>query len=217
MISLENLYSDQRFEQYYTILSDWNKKINLTSLCQKEDIFFKHFLDSVLFYDFFKERSSLLDVGSGAGFPGVCLKLVRDDLDVTLVDSVGKKVLFLQELISQLNLSNIVAVKSRIEEFNKKDFDYVTARAVASTNILAEYCLPFVKIGGFAAFYKSDDIDTELESSKAAIEFLGGRVEKVIRRKLSPDITRSLVVLKKVTPTPKGYPRRGNKPRKNPL
>lgn len=217
MINLENLYNDERFEKYFSLLSDWNAKINLTSICQKDEVYLKHFLDSVLFYDFFKPNSSLLDVGSGAGFPGVCLKLIRDDLKVTLIDSIGKKVLFLQELIKELNLSQIVAIKSRIEDFSKKDFDYVTARAVAPINVLAEYCLPFVKVGGTAAFYKSDSIEEELNNSISAIEFLGGKVETIIKRNLTQDITRSLVVIKKVQATPKGYPRGANKPRKNPL
>ncbi|MCL2675418.1 MAG: 16S rRNA (guanine(527)-N(7))-methyltransferase RsmG [Firmicutes bacterium] len=220
-MTLEDIYGDVRFERYFALLSEWNNKFNLTAVTERKDVFLKHFYDSVLplsiALPLFKEGARILDVGSGAGFPGVCLKLARPDLDVTLVESVGKKVLFLDALLSELKLTGIRVLKTRVEDFKQKDFNHAVARAVAPISTLAEYCLPFLKIGGSCVFYKSAVVENELSAASRSISFLGGKVENVLFAQLSTEILRSFVVVRKFAKTPLGYPRGGNKPKLEPL
>lgn len=208
---------EERFEIYYNLLIEWNQKFNLTSITQKDQVELLHFKDSILPQDLIKQNATVLDIGSGAGFPSVPLKIVREDLDVTMADSLNKRITFLNEVIEKLRLTNIRAVHKRAEELDKNiNYDVVTARAVAPLRVLCEYCLPFVKIGGIMLAYKSDEVEQELKEAQNAIEILGGKLESVQKRKLD-DIVRSFVIIKKIKPTPSAYPRGGNKPRIKPL
>ncbi|MBR2971018.1 MAG: 16S rRNA (guanine(527)-N(7))-methyltransferase RsmG [Clostridia bacterium] len=208
----------EKFELYYQLLVEWNNKFNLTSVTERDKVELLHFKDSVLPVELIPSKAIMLDIGSGAGFPAIPLKIVRPDLDITMVDSVNKKVSFLSEVIFQLKLDGIRAVHKRIEELDKNQkYDVVTSRAVASLNILCEYCLPFVKKGGFMLAYKSSDIQDELSQAKTAIEILGGGEVKTVTMELTEEIKRTFVIIKKIKDTPKGYPRGGNKPRLKPI
>ncbi len=207
----------EKFDLYYDLLVEWNKKFNLTAVTEREKVEVLHFKDSVLCEDIIPNGANILDVGSGAGFPGIPLKIVRDDLKVTLLDSVNKKVSFLNEVISKLGLSEINAIHTRIEDYKERNFDVVTSRAVAPLNVLTEYCLPFVKKGGIMIAYKSADIQEELREARKAIELLGGEKPIIVTRELSEEIKRSFVIIKKIKESPVGYPRGGNKPRLKPI
>lgn len=208
----------QKFDLYYDLLVSWNEKFNLTSVTDREKVELLHFKDSILASDIIPNNSAVLDIGSGAGFPAIPLKIVRNDIDVTMVDSVNKKVTFLNEVISSLKLSGIKAIHKRIEDLNKEEkYDVVTSRAVAPLNVLVEYCLPFVKIGGFMLAYKSTQISEELDNAKKAIDILGGKLEEIKQIELNEEIIRNFVIIKKIKESPKGYPRGGNKPRLKPI
>ncbi len=205
----------QKFKKYYDFLVQENQKFNLTAITNFEDVVLKHFVDSAVAVGRFK--GSVLDVGSGAGFPGVVLAILRDDLQITLLDSLNKRVNFLNQLIMLLQLKNIKAVHARVEDFKEKQqFDCVTARAVANMQTLSEYLLPFVKIGGRAIIYKGAEFFDELENSQNAIKTLGGQLEEIERYNLK-DAMRAIVVLRKISAAPSKFPRGGNLPRKNPL
>lgn len=205
----------QKFKKYYDFLVQENQKFNLTAITNFEDVVLKHFVDSAVAVGRFK--GSVLDVGSGAGFPGVVLAILRDDLQITLLDSLNKRVNFLNQLIMLLQLKNVKAVHTRVEDFKEKQqFDCVTARAVANMQTLSEYLLPFVKIGGRAIIYKGAEFFDELENSQNAIKTLGGQLEEIERYNLK-DAMRAIVVLRKVSAAPSKFPRGGNLPRKNPL
>lgn len=207
----------QKFDLYYDLLIEWNKKFNLTAVTERDKVELLHFKDSLLGEDLFEEGAKVLDVGSGAGFPAIPLKIVRNDLAFTLIDSVNKKTEFLKEVISRLELSDIRAIHTRIEDLKERDFDVVCARAVAPLNVLAEYCLPFVKTGGKMIAYKSRDIDEEIDQARKAIEFLGGSEPITVERELGEEIKRKFVIIKKIKESPQGYPRGGNKPRSKPI
>lgn len=212
----QKISQDSRFEIFYKELVEYNQKVNLTAITQRDEVYLKHFLDSAAAVEIFSPNSNILDIGCGAGFPSIPLKLLRPDLKFLLVDSSNKKIAFVDYIIKILGLSDISAMHTRIEDLKSKDFDYAVARAVAPLNILCEYALPFLKVDGRAVFYKSD-ISQELVQAQNAINVLGGAVEDVIEFSLDQDIKRTLVVIKKIKPTPDGYPRSHNKPRKNPL
>lgn len=204
------------YDKLYDILCEYNEKVNLTAISDYEDFYVKHIRDSMLGLPYVKGR--VLDVGSGAGFPALVLKNENPDLDITMLDSVNKKVVYLNEVISIFGLENTRAIHSRIEDIKEfEGFDTVTARAVAKLASLSEYCLPFVKIGGCFVAYKSSGCDEEINEAKVAIKMLGGQIEAVNDIPLNDEITRKIIVIRKVKHTPKGYPRSGNKPRIAPL
>ncbi len=209
-----------KFEEYFLLLKEWNDKFNLTTILDEENVVKKHFLDSVLCIDFFKNNSKILDVGAGAGFPSLPLKIMNDSFDVTTIDSVNKKVIFLNEVISSLGLKDVQAIHTRAEDFaqlkNREKYDYVVSRAVASLNTLVEYCLPFVKIGGYFVAYKSEKADEEIENAHSAIAKLGGKIEKIDEINLF-GASRRFIYIKKISKTPTQYPRGKNKPRLDPL
>ena len=207
------------FNNYYNDLIEKNKVMNLTAITEKNEVYTKHFIDSVLSLKNIKDNSKLLDVGSGAGFPGIPLKILNNTLDITLLDSLNKRVNFLNEEIEKLGLSNIKAVHGRAEDYinvSRETFDYVVSRAVARLNTLLEYCLPYVKLGGYFIAYKSMDTDEEIDESKNALNILGGKIEKVDKINLEGN-DRTLIYIKKVKNTPKKYPRGQNKPKSLPL
>lgn len=210
------------FSHFFDILKRENEKFNLTRIIEKEDVAKKHFLDSIFAEEFIQQNAKVIDIGAGAGFPSIPLKIIRDDLNFTLLDSVNKKVDFLKTTISELNLKNIVAIHSRCEELAQKPefrevFDVCVARAVAELNILCEYCLPFVKVGGRFIAYKSENIEEELQRAQKAIKIMGGELEKAFYYNLDENRKNCLIIIKKVGRSPKQYPRRGNKPRSLPI
>ena len=215
----------EQFLQYYEMLVEKNKVMNLTAITEFDEVVEKHFLDSVSLTKQMDLHQPLkvLDLGTGAGFPGIPLKIVFPELEITLMDSLNKRVLFLQDVISSLQLQDIEAVHGRAEEAarNKKyreGFDLCVSRAVANISTLSEYCLPFVKIGGSFISYKSSTIEDELEDGKKGIAILGGKVKDVYKFTLpDSELQRSFVVIQKENKTPKAYPRKAGTPSKDPL
>ena len=208
--------NEKIYEKLYNLLTEYNSRFNLTAIKGYEDYLVKHVRDSMLGLPYVNGR--VLDIGSGAGFPALVLKTEKPELDVTMTDSVGKKVNYLSAVIDALEMTGIRAVHTRIEDM--KDFgayDTVTARAVARLAVLAEYGLPFVRIGGALVAYKAADCGEEIKEAGRAIKLLGGEIERTDEIKLTDDITRTIIVVRKTSPSPKGYPRKGNKPRLSPL
>ena len=213
----------QQFEDYMKLLLEWNEKINLTAITEEDDIIQKHFVDSLTISKYIEDGKSLVDVGTGAGFPGLPIKIARKEVKVTLVDSLNKRIKFLEDVIEKIKLQQIETLHFRAEEFgqNKKyreNFDIATSRAVANLSTLVEYLLPLVKVGGTCICMKGSEIKEELENAKKAIEILGGKVEQVIEFVLpESDIKRNIVIIKKIKSTPGKYPRKAGTPAKEPL
>lgn len=206
----------QRFEKYYELLIQWNEKFNLTAITEKTAVEIKHFSDSLAASEIIK--GTVIDIGAGAGFPSIPLKIVNPSLYITMIDSSNKRVTFLKEVIEQLGLEKAEAMHSRAEDLKEREcFDFAVARAVAPLSTLAEYLIPFVKKGGKMIAYKSDNIEEEMKEAKTAIKILGGTKTEVIKIPLDSETVRSLVIVTKGRPTPKKYPRGANKPRLNPL
>lgn len=225
-----------QFEMYYEMLIEKNKVMNLTAITEREDVILKHFIDSVALAGYMElnEKSlNLIDVGTGAGFPGIPLKIAFPQLNVTLFDSLNKRVKFLNEVIDALKLDgetslqtgvgSCIALHGRAEEGGqsrelREQFDLVVSRAVANMAVLSEYCIPFVKQGGYFVPYKTDKIDEELDQGKKAVAILGGKIERIEKMQLADsDIGRSFVFIKKIKATPKAYPRRSGTANKQPL
>ena len=212
----------EKLERYYELLIEWNEKINLTAITEKEEVYLKHFYDSLTLikaYDLTK-NIKVCDVGSGAGLPGIVVKIFFDNIDITLVDALNKRINFLNIVIDELNLKNIRAIHQRAEDFSRENiekFDLVTARAVAKLNILNELCIPMIKIGGYFIPMKAK-IDEEIDDSKTSLKLLNSTVEKVVEFNLpKEDSIRNLVVIKKIDKTDKKYPRNFDKIKKKPL
>lgn len=211
-----------KFEKYSDLLVEWNEKMNLTAVTDPEGISVKHFLDSVvpIFDICFKENARVIDVGTGAGFPGVPIKIIRDDLNFTFMDSLNKRINFLNEVSENIGLEKVEFVHSRAEDGGKdkkyrEKFDYAVSRAVANLKVLCEYCLPFVKVGGFFAAYKQFEVDEEIEEARAMIGSLGGKVSDVKVVKIpQSDLVRKIVLIEKVKETPSQFPRKANKIKK---
>jgi len=216
---LDNLTDVQReqFSRYYELLREWNEKINLTTITEKKDVYLKHFYDSVILDELYDLRGSLCDVGSGAGFPGIPLKIVKPELSVVLMEPIKKRCVFLETVIRELHLEGISVVNARAEEYKGQKFDYTTARAVAALNILAELCLPLTKKDGHFLAMKASKAAEELETAQNAIKILGGKVAETREITLSDDISRVIINIEKVKGTPAGYPRRYALIKKKPL
>ena len=209
------------FEKYFNLLILWNDKINLTTITKQNEVIIKHFLDSCLTINLIKDNSKIIDIGAGAGFPSIPLKILNPTLEVVLIDSVNKKVNFINEVIKTLDLSNIKAFHYRAEDLAYKNeyrenFDYVVSRAVAALNVLCEYSIPFLKVGGILLAYKSIDYLNEINLAKNAITVLNSKVEDVLKLNIENN-ERNIIIIKKVGKTPKKYPRQKNKPRLLPL
>ena len=210
------------FNAFRVLLLEYNEKYNLTTILEEEEVFYKHFLDSVAGADLFKQNAKVAEIGSGAGFPSIPLKIVRPDLSFDLFESVGKKCEFLQVVIEKLNLTNMRVFNKRAEDCAKdsnfrEKYDHTTARAVARMNTLSEYCLPFVKVGGTFIAYKSGNTE-EIDEAFSAYKTLGGAHEQTFTYSLPKEYgDRTLAIVKKVKPTPNRYPRGQGKERKNPL
>ncbi len=218
--------SKKQIEQFYTymnLLLEWNEKINLTAITEPEEVILKHFVDSLTISAYIKKGSKLVDMGTGAGFPGIPLKILRDDIEITLVDSLNKRINFLNEVIKELELREISTVHARAEEFgqNKKyreKFDIATSRAVANLSTLSEYLVPLVKLEGKIICMKGSEVKEEVENAKNAIKILGGKMEKEESFNLpNSDMKRNLVIIKKIKNTPAKYPRKPGTPAKEPI
>lgn len=220
---LKKLISDNAadFEIFKNLLLEYNKMYNLTAVTDAEGIYFKHFLDSVAGEEFFEKNASVAEIGSGGGFPSLPLKLVRPDLDFTLIESTGKKCKFLNAVVDKLGLGGMNIINIRAEEGARdqklrEKFDVCCARAVAALNTLSEYCLPYVKVGGRFIAYKGE-CGEELKAAEKALKILGGEIEKIEKYSLENCGKRTLVIIKKVRATPIAYPRGQGKERKSPL
>lgn len=209
------------FVLYYNYLIQENQKFNLTAITEPSGVITKHFLDSVLAASDIPNGSSIIDVGSGAGFPGIPLKIIRPDLNVTLLDSLQKRVNFLNSVIDLLNLQNICAIHARVEDFaikNLQKYDFALSRAVAQVDTLSEYLIPLVKIGGKIIMYKSNKLEDEIKIGEKAITFFGGKIERIKSFEIhEDDSVRKLLIIKKIKNSPRGYPRGKNLPKTKPI
>ena len=215
--------SENQINQFYTymnLLIEWNEKMNLTAITEPNEVILKHFVDSLTIKKYIEKESNIIDVGTGAGFPGIPLSIACN-VDITLLDSLNKRINFLNEVIKELKLKNINAIHSRVEDFGSKErekYDIATSRAVASLNVLVEYLLPLVKVGGKCICMKGPQIEEEIDNAKNAIKILGGEIEKIDEIELpESDIKRTIIVIKKVKETPKKYPRKAGLPSKEPI
>lgn len=223
-IELSELQKNQ-FNRYYDLLIEWNDKINLTAITDKKDVIKKHFEDSLSITSVIdmNDIDSVIDVGTGAGFPGIPLKIVFPSLKLTLLDSLNKRINFLNTVVDELGLSDVTALHGRAEEIGRnasyrESFDLCVSRAVANLSTLSEFCLPFVKVGGYFVSYKSEKADIEYIEAKNAINLLSGgnvRIEDVIIT--DTDLTRKMVLIEKLSPMDDKYPRRAGIPLKKPL
>ena len=218
--------SDEKLKKFFNfmnLLLEKNKVMNLTGITEPKEVILKHFIDSLTILKYINENGSVIDVGTGAGFPGIPLKIVEDSLEITLLDSLNKRINFLNEVIENISLDKTKTIHGRAEDFGqdaayREKYDVAVSRAVAPLNILLEYMLPFVKVGGKCICMKGSNCDEEIEKAKNAIEKLGGKIEKIEKFNLSnSDNNRTILVIKKIKKMSVQYPRKAGIPTKNPL
>lgn len=214
----------EQFLRYFELLTEWNAVMNLTAITEFKEVVEKHFVDSALLYEYIRENKpdSLIDIGTGAGFPGVPLKILFPELKVTLLDSLNKRIRFLNTVIQELELEEITAIHGRAEEYGIKEiyreqYDLCVSRAVARLASLCEFCIPFVKKDGAFVAYKAMKSEEELSEAKPAVTVLGAKLSDVKEYTLGEDAKRTLLVIQKTKETPKKYPRQGGKPLKDPI
>ena len=213
----------KKFMNYMNLLLEWNEKINLTAITQPDEVKLKHFVDSLTVLKYINDDDKVIDIGTGAGFPGIPLKIMNENTKITLLDSLNKRINFLNIVIETLNLRNIQAIHGRAEEIarNKlyrEKYDVAVSRAVANLSTLTEYMLPFVKVGGKCICMKGANVNEELERAQNAIKELGGEIERVDNFHLSDnDNERNIIIIRKVKETNPKYPRKAGTPSKEPL
>lgn len=214
-----------QFIKFYEMLVEWNKVMNLTGITEYDEVVMKHFVDSlsIVKVNGFDNVTSIIDVGTGAGFPGIPLKIVFPEIKITLLDSLNKRIRFLNSVIDELELENIETIHGRAEDFSKKEdyreqYDLCVSRAVANLATLSEYCLPYVKEDGYFLPYKSGDIKEEAANSKKAVKILGGSIEDIISFEIpDTDMARTILKIHKTKATPKRFPRKAGLPTKEPI
>ena len=213
----------EKFYEYMNLLLEWNEKINLTAITEIDDIILKHFIDSITVLKFIDDESSIIDVGTGAGFPGIPISIMKENTKVTLLDSLNKRIGFLNEVCSKINLKNIKTYHGRAEEFAQNNehrgkYDIAISRADANLTTLVEYLIPYVKVGGYCICMKGPGVDEEIKQAEFAIKELGGRIEKIDNFLLpNSDIERNIIIIRKYKETPKKYPRKAGVPSKSPM
>ena len=218
-----NDYQVKQFYNYMKLLIEWNKKINLTAIIDPEDIILKHFIDSLTIAKYINEKDKIADIGTGAGFPGIPIKILKPENEMLLVDSLNKRIKFLEMVIQEDKLKNIKVLHGRVEEIGhnkayRGNFDVVTSRAVAKLNILLEYMLPLLKLGGKCICLKGPNIEEELEEARNAIKILGGQIDKIEQMELPySDNRRNIIIVKAVKQSPNKYPRKPGTPTTSPL
>lgn len=212
------------FMEYKNLIQEWNEKINLTAITEDEEMVKKHFIDSIKVFNFkeFRNARNIIDIGTGAGFPGIPIKIVNPDVNIVLLDSLLKRVNFLNHVITELNLKDIKAVHSRAEELARTEyrdfFDIAVSRAVANLTLLSELCLPFVKKSGYFVAMKGPNVESELNDAKKAISSLGGKLVDVIEVTIEDsDLKHNLVIIRKIMDTPKQFPRKPGAASKKPI
>ncbi|MCR1934953.1 16S rRNA (guanine(527)-N(7))-methyltransferase RsmG [Clostridium tepidum] len=221
-------FNDKKYNQfikYKNLIQEWNKKINLTAIVEDEEIIKKHFIDCIKIFKAspIKEAKSLIDIGTGAGFPGIPIKILRDDIKITLLDSLQKRINFLNIVIGDLKLQDIQCLHGRAEDYaqeteHRQNYDIAVSRAVANLAVLSEFCIPFVKKGGYFVAMKGPSVEDEITVAKKSIEILGGKIEDIIKIDIEDtDLKHNLVIIKKVKETGKKYPRKPGIIKKNPL
>lgn len=214
-----------QFMDYKNLLQEWNKKINLTAIIEDDDIIKKHFIDCIKIFrvDSLKQAKKIIDVGTGAGFPGIPIKIMMPQINVTLLDSLNKRLIFINEVINKLELSDINTLHGRAEDYGiniiyREKYDVAVSRAVANLAVLAEFCLPFVKVGGYFVAMKGPGIEEEIVKGKAAISRLGGKIEHICKVPIEgTDFNHNLVVVRKIKATKGEFPRKAGIVVKNPL
>lgn len=205
-----------KFIKYKELIQEWNEKVNLTAITEESEIIKKHFIDSIKAFKFepLKNAKSIIDIGTGGGFPGIPIKIINENTDVVLLDSLNKRINFLNEVISELNLKNITAIHGRAEDFSRESkyrekFDIAISRAVSNLRVLSEYCIPYVKLNGYFISLKGPSVEEEILEAKNTIGVLGGKITEVIQVEIEDsDLKHNLVIIKKVRQTPKQYPRK---------
>ena len=212
----------EKLYEYMNLILEWNEKINVTAIKDEKEFIVKHFVDSLTISGFAVNAKRVLDIGTGAGFPGIPLKIYHPEVDFTLIDSVNKKVMILQDVIDKLKLEKIEALHIRAEDLAKdlkyrENFDVVTTRAVSNLATISEYMLPFVNVGGMAICMKGPNVDEELVNAGNAIKLLGGEIEKIQKIQIDDEFERNIIIIKKINRTDKKYPRGQGKPAKEPI
>lgn len=211
----------EKFKTYFDLLIEWNNKINLTSIVEENEVITKHFADSLSILKYIKNNSKIIDVGTGAGFPGIPLNISNNTLEITLLDSLNKRINFLNLIIEKLNLENIETIHGRAEDFghdiqHREKYDYAVCRAVAKLNVLVEYMLPYLKVGGTFICMKGPNIEEEIEIAQKALKIIGGKIEKIESFELEGN-QRNIIIIKKEKNTPKNFPRKSGVPSKQPI
>ena len=218
--------TDEQLLSYFTymnLLLEWNEKVNLTAITEINEVILKHFIDSMTVLKFLEESEDIIDVGTGAGFPGIPIAIMNPNKRITLLDSLNKRINFLNEVCNKLKIDNVKTIHGRAEDFGqnkdyREKYDIAISRAVANMTTLSEYLIPFIKLGGRCICMKGNEIEEELEQAKYAIKLLGGKIERVEKFNLpNSDIERNIVIIKKIQETPNKYPRKAGMPSKAPM